>query len=96
MMSNLEFRLSDMEFMQARQFYLSLQLDDNKKRLRTKVSEATKHQVFDEALSAQFSIPDDYGVVVAIPIGFPLGRLGPVTRKPATTQTFFNRWGEQQ
>ena len=29
-MSNLEFRLSDMEFMQARQFYLSLQLDDNK------------------------------------------------------------------
>ena len=56
----------------------------------------TMHQVFDEALSAQFSIPDDYGVVVAIPIGFPLGRLGPVTRKPATTQTFFNRWGEQQ
>ena len=46
MMSNLEFRLSDMEFMQPCQYYLSLQLDENKKRLRTKVSAETKHPVF--------------------------------------------------
>ena len=56
----------------------------------------TMHQVFEEQLSAHFNIPLEYGVVVAIPIGFPLGQLGPVTREPAKNQTFFNRWGTQQ
>ena len=64
MMSNLEFRLSDMEFMQACQFYLSLQLDDNKKRLRTKVSEATKHPVFDEAFRTT-DFEEDFAIIGA-------------------------------
>jgi nitroreductase len=52
----------------------------------------TMHQVFEEELHAYFEIPDDYGVVVTMPIGYPMGKFGPVRRKPATTKTFFERW----
>ncbi len=53
----------------------------------------TMHQVFEDELHAHFGIPDTYGVVVAIPIGWPMGNFGPVTRKPAAEKTFFNKWG---
>ena len=52
----------------------------------------TMHQVFEDELHAHFSIPDDYGVVVSIPIGWPMGKFGAVTRRPAETMTYFNRW----
>ena len=54
----------------------------------------TMHQVFEDELSERFAIPDDYGVVVTIPIGYPLGKFGPVGRKPAEEVTYFDRWGE--
>ena len=44
-------------------------------------------QVFEEALHEYFQIPIDYGVVVTIPIGYPLGQFGPVTRIPAEQKT---------
>ena len=53
----------------------------------------TMHQVFEEELQEYFGIPDTYGVVVTIPIGWPMGRFGPVTRVPAEDQTFVNAWG---
>ena len=52
----------------------------------------TMHQVFEAELHEHFQIPDSYGVVVAIPIGYPLGRFGPVTRVPAEQQTFLEVW----
>jgi nitroreductase len=52
----------------------------------------TMHQVFESELHAHFQIPDSYGVVVAIPIGYPLGKFGPVTRIPAQQQTFLDVW----
>ena len=55
----------------------------------------TMHQVFEEELHARFSIPEDYGVVVTIPIGYPLGKFGPVSRKPAREVTYYNGWGKQ-
>ena len=51
------------------------------------------HQVFEDELHAYFEIPDDYGVVVAIPIGYPMGKFGPVSRTPASELTHFSRWG---
>ena len=54
----------------------------------------TMHQVFEDELLERFQIPDEYGVVVTIPIGFPMGRFGPVTRKPAEDMTYFDRWGQ--
>lgn len=53
----------------------------------------TMHQVFEDELHAHFQIPTDYGVVVTIPIGFPMGKFGPVRRKPASEVTYFERWG---
>ena len=53
----------------------------------------TMHQVFEEELHAHFEIPEDFGVVVTIPIGYPKGRFGPVTRRPAADLTYFDRWG---
>ena len=55
----------------------------------------TMHQVFEEELHEHFAIPTDYGVVVTIPIGYPLGKFGPVRRKPADECTFFEQWGNR-
>jgi nitroreductase len=53
----------------------------------------TMHQVFEDELHERFGIPTEFGVVVAIPIGYPMGRFGPVTRRPAEEVTYFDRWG---
>jgi nitroreductase len=55
----------------------------------------TMHQVFEEELHSYFNIPDTYGVVVAIPIGYPLGKFGPVTRISAEEQTHLDVWSEE-
>jgi nitroreductase len=52
----------------------------------------TMHQVFEDELHERFGIPTEFGVVVAIPIGYPMGRFGPVTRRPAEEVTYFDRW----
>jgi nitroreductase len=51
------------------------------------------HQVFEDELMERFEIPEEYGVVVTIPIGYPMGRFGPVRRRPAEEVTYFDRWG---
>ena len=53
----------------------------------------TMHQVFEEELVQRFDIPVEYGVVVTIPIGYPMGRFGPVRRRPVEELTHFDRWG---
>lgn len=55
----------------------------------------TMHQVFEQELAERLAIPEDYGVVVTIPIGYPLGRFGPVSRRPASEVTYFEHWGQQ-
>ena len=53
----------------------------------------TMHQVFEDELMERFEIPEDFGVVVTIPIGYPTGNFGPVSRKPAEEVTYYDRWG---
>ena len=53
----------------------------------------TMHQVFEDELMQRFEIPTEYGVVVTMPIGYPMGRFGSVRRKPAEEVTYFDRWG---
>ncbi len=53
----------------------------------------TMHQMFEEEMHEFFGIPLDYGVVAVIPIGFPTGKFGPISREPAERKTHFNRWG---
>jgi nitroreductase len=56
----------------------------------------TMHQVFEDELMQRFEIPVEYGVVVTMPIGYPMGRFGPVRRKPAEEVTYFDRWVRRQ
>jgi hypothetical protein len=51
------------------------------------------HQMFEPELHEYFGIPESWGVVSVIPIGFPTGKFGPVARIPARHKTHFNRWG---
>ena len=54
----------------------------------------TMHQMFEAELHEHFEIPQSHGVVAMIPIGYPLGRFGPVTRKPIAEVAFSRRWGQ--
>ena len=53
----------------------------------------TLHQMFEAELRERFGIPDTYGVVAMIPIGYPAGRFGPVRRRPVREVTHLDRWG---
>ena len=46
--------------------------------------------ISDDTLLFYFS---DHGVVAMIPIGYPLGKLGPVTRKPLEEVVSLEHWG---
>jgi nitroreductase len=53
----------------------------------------TMHQMFEEEMCEHFGIPDEFGVVAVIPIGFPKGKFGPVSRRPASEITYYDHWG---
>lgn len=44
------------------------------------------------ALREILSLPDTFGAYCLIPVGYPLGKFGPVTRKPVEEVTRFDRW----
>ena len=54
----------------------------------------TMHQVFEDELHHYLEIPDSFGVVVTMPIGWPMGKFGPVRRITAEEKTFINEWGK--
>ena len=54
----------------------------------------TLHQMFDSELREYFGIPDDYGVVATVPIGFPKGNFGPIRRHPVSSKTHYGRWAK--
>ena len=56
----------------------------------------TLHQFFEDELHDRFGIPEEFGVVALIPIGFPAGRFGPVTRIPAEQKTHFDHWERRE
>lgn len=53
----------------------------------------TNHLENEPAVREHFGIPDDVGIGATIPIGFPEGRYGPVSRRPAQDVMYRNRWG---
>ena len=56
----------------------------------------TMHQMFEGDMRDYFGIPDTYGVVAVIPLGYPQGKFGPVTREPISVKTHYGRWGNHQ
>ncbi len=55
----------------------------------------TIHHMFEQELAEQLGVPDEVSLVALLPIGFPQGLFGPVTRKPAEELTHFDRWGQR-
>lgn len=56
----------------------------------------TMHQMFEGELCQRIGIPEEYGIVAVIPIGFPEGKFGPVKRRPAPEVTHFDQWGQRE
>jgi nitroreductase len=52
----------------------------------------TLHQMFEGELCERLGIPPEWGIVAVIPIGYPLGKFGPVTRRPSSELTYLDRW----
>jgi nitroreductase len=47
---------------------------------------------FRDELHEVLGLPDDVAAQAIIPVGFPVGNFGPVTRRPAHEITMFDRW----
>ena len=47
---------------------------------------------FRDELHEVLGLPDDVAAQAIIPVGFPIGNFGPVTRRPAHEVTMFDRW----
>jgi nitroreductase len=52
----------------------------------------TMHQMFEDEIHNEFNIPLTYGIVATIPIGYPEGNFGPLTREPLDTKVHYERW----
>lgn len=53
----------------------------------------TAHTSFEEELADHLGVPEDYGTVVIVPIGYPLGNFGPISRAPVEQVTSYDHWG---
>jgi nitroreductase len=54
----------------------------------------TLHAVTDERVHALFDIPESVQVVYCVPLGYPRGNFGPVSRRPLQEVTSLDRWSE--
>jgi nitroreductase len=54
----------------------------------------TNHIRREDAVRAVLGIPADVQTFAMMPIGYPLGRYGPVSRRPAQEVTFADHWGQ--
>lgn len=56
----------------------------------------TIHCFFEEELKQKLGIPENVEIAALLPLGFPLGKLGPTTRKPVEEVIHWDRWGHKQ
>ena len=54
----------------------------------------TRHLLHAEEADAAFGLPEGVRSYAIVPIGWPLGRFGPVGRRPLADVVFGDRWGE--
>jgi nitroreductase len=53
----------------------------------------TNHLENEPAVRKYFAIPDTFEIGATIPMGYPIGRYGPLTRKPVLSTMFRGRFG---
>jgi nitroreductase len=56
----------------------------------------TIHCFFEDALKQKLGIPESMEVAALIPLGYPQGKFGPVSRNPVEQVIHWDRWGNQQ
>lgn len=54
----------------------------------------TLHTRHEAEVKALLEIPDHVDTYALIPLGYPATAFGPVRRRPATTVTYYERWGQ--
>jgi nitroreductase len=54
----------------------------------------TLHLAFEKEIEAAFGLPPNIHSYAILPLGYPLGRFGPVRRKPLEEIVYENRWGQ--
>jgi nitroreductase len=55
----------------------------------------TRHLVFEKEVNEVLGLPEKAETFAIIPIGYPMGKFGPVSRLPVEAVTFQDRWGNQ-
>ena len=54
----------------------------------------TNHIRCEDEVKAVLSLPDDVQTFALMPIGWPLGHFGPLTRRPLTEVAYVDQWGQ--
>ena len=55
----------------------------------------TIHSFFEEPLKQKLGVPDHMEIAAMIPMGYPRGAFGPVSRNPVEEVIHWDRWGQQ-
>jgi nitroreductase len=55
---------------------------------------ATLHLVLEKEAEAALELPPNFHSYALLPIGYPLGRFGPVRRVPLADVVYEDRWGQ--
>jgi nitroreductase len=55
----------------------------------------TNHILYEDEVRAILRLPDDVFTFALMPIGYPLGRYGPLARRPVSEVAFADRWGDR-
>jgi nitroreductase len=53
----------------------------------------TNHILYEDEVRAILGLPDDVFTFALMPIGFPVGKYGPLARRPVSEVAFADRWG---
>lgn len=53
----------------------------------------TRHLLYEKEVDQILGLPEEAQTFAIIPIGYPLGHFGPVSRAPVDQVTFIDRWG---
>src|SRR5262245_58095244 len=55
----------------------------------------TRHLLFEKEVNEVLGLPENAETFAILPIGYPMGKFGPVSRQSIDTLTFQDRWGQQ-
>ena len=72
---------------------MSVNAPINRRALSLGATLTTLYLQFEKEAGAAFGLPPGFHSYALLPIGYPMGRFGPVRRVPLADVVFENRWG---